>query len=55
MTKRREAINDQTEDENENLTMINAAGEDFVIHRRFVLTIVMKIGDREKEVVIDIS
>ena len=29
--------------------MINAASENFVVHRRFVLTIVMKIDDRKKD------
>ena len=48
MAKRRKAINDQTKNENENLTMINAKNEDFVIHRRLMLTIAMKIDDRKK-------
>ena len=49
MTKRKKAINDQTENENENLTMINATNENFVMHRRLMLTIVIKIDDREKD------
>ena len=47
VTKRKKAINDQTK--NEKLTIINAASENFVMHRRLILKIALKINDRENE------
>ena len=43
---KKKTINDQTK--NENVTMINAVDENFVMHRCLMLTIVMKIDDRKK-------
>ena len=48
-TKRRKKTHNQTENGDENLAMINAKNENFVIHRRLMLTVVMKIGDWEDE------
>ena len=45
VTKKRK-INNQTT--SESVTIINAANENFVMHRRLMLTIVIKIDDRKE-------
>ena len=47
MTKRKETINAQTE--NEDLTIINATNENFVMHCCLILTIALKINDRNEK------
>ena len=44
--RRKKKISNQTT--NKNITIVNAADEVFDIHRRFVLTIAIKIDDRKK-------
>ena len=46
MKKIMKKVNCQTNDED--ITIVNAINENFVVHRRLLLTIVIKIIDRKK-------